>query len=335
MDLPVESQDALYRSLERMGAIERGERPPLVALPGGVSSLIVRVERARGPICVKQALPRLKVEQEWLAPVERNSAELAWFNAVAAIAPDAVPRIVGADAEARAFAMEYLAPERFANWKTQLLDGTIETATARRVGALLGTIHAATAAQPRLAAEFANDATFFAIRLEPYLLGAARAHPECRAQLQALVEVTARTRCVLVHGDVSPKNILIGARGPVLLDAECAWWGEPAFDLAFCLNHLLLKCLWRPAAAGQYLACFDALALTYFERVDWEPAAALEERCARLLPGLMLARIDGKSPVEYLTAAADKQRVRDFAVGRLLQPERRLASLRSAWAQRP
>jgi Ser/Thr protein kinase RdoA (MazF antagonist) len=100
-----------------------------------------------------------------------------------------------------------------------------------------------------------------------------------------------------VHGDVSPKNILVGPRGPVFLDAECAWYGDPAFDLAFCLNHLLLKCIWVPKAAEGFLACFRALSGAYLEKFS---PGNLEERAARLLPALHLARVDGKSPVEYL-----------------------------------
>jgi Ser/Thr protein kinase RdoA (MazF antagonist) len=98
--------------------------------------------------------------------------------------------------------------------------------------------------------EFATDAIFHAIRLEPYLLATARAHPDRAAALEKLAKTTARTKLTLVHGDVSPKNILIGPQGPVFIDAECAWFGDPAFDLAFCLNHLLLKCLWVPSAAN-------------------------------------------------------------------------------------
>ena len=111
---------------------------------------------------------------------------------------------------------------------------------------MLGKIHSHSARRPELAAEFDTDTIFFDIRLEPYLLATARRHPDLASRLEHLVDVTRSHRVALVHGDVSPKNILIGANGPVFLDAECAWWGDPAFDIAFCLNHLLLKCLWTP-----------------------------------------------------------------------------------------
>jgi hypothetical protein len=119
----------------------------------------------------------------------------------------------------------------------------------------------------------------------------------------------------------------------VLLDAECAWWGDPAFDLAFCLNHLLLKCLWTPGTGDGFLACFDALAGAYLAGVAWEPPAVLEARAAALLPGLLLARVDGKSPVEYITAEADREIVRRVARALLAAPVTRLGAVRAAWQE--
>jgi aminoglycoside phosphotransferase (APT) family kinase protein len=112
---------------------------------------------------------------------------------------------------------------------------------------------------------------------------------------------------VLVHGDFSPKNLLFGPRDRDL-DAECAWYGDPAFDLAFVLNHLLLKGAWQPQWRGRYIGAFTTLTAAYLAHVAWEPQAECEARAAALLPALMLARIDGKSPVEYLTEDSRKTR---------------------------
>ena len=117
----------------------------------------------------------------------------------------------------------------------------------------------------------------------------------------------------------------------MFLDAECAWYGDPAFDLAFCLNHMLLKCLWVPSVAAGFLGSYDALASAYLARVDWEAPDALEARAARLLPGLFLARVDGKSPVEYITAEADRNRVRRVAIPLINRPVDRLDDVRAAW----
>jgi aminoglycoside phosphotransferase (APT) family kinase protein len=130
---------------------------------------------------------------------------------------------------------------------------------------------------------------------------------------------------------VSPKNILCGPGGPVFLDAECAWYGDPAFDLAFVLNHLLLKGVWQPQWRIRYAQSFAALTTAYLANVTWEPPRALEMRTAALLPALMLARIDGKSPAEYVTTEDAKDEVRQFARARLAAPAERLATLAAQW----
>jgi len=328
-----EQAAALTAALRRMQLVAPGEVPSLFALTGGVSSIIALAHTARGPMCVKRALSKLKVSAEWFAPVERSRAEVAWMRIAGKVVPQAVPRILGEDEQSMAFAMEWLDPERYPVWKVQLRDGMADVGTARAVGAILGAVHRATAGESNVARNFANDEGFYAIRLEPYLEASARAHPNHADALHKLIAVTAATKHALVHGDVSPKNFLVGPVGPVLLDAECAWYGDPAFDLAFCLNHMLLKCRWRPVSTDAFLACFDALAGSYLLQVDWEPREALEQRTAHLLAGLMLGRIDGKSPVEYLTQAADRERVRRFALRHVAEPVSQLATLRTRWAR--
>jgi tRNA A-37 threonylcarbamoyl transferase component Bud32 len=314
-----------------MGLLAPGETPRLLALAGGVSSDILRADLVRGPVCIKRALPKLKVEADWDAPVERTRWEVEWMRTAAAIVPDAVPAILGEDLQHGMFAMAYLAADVHPVWKTQLRDGVVVPAFAAEVGRRIVRIHAHTAGDPRVKERFATDHIFSALRLEPYLSATARAHPDLAAQLEALVQVTGATRQALVHGDVSPKNILAGPRGPVFLDAECAWYGDPAFDLAFCLNHILLKCTWRPQWSEGYLQCFDALWRAYLPGVSWTPPAEVEARTARLLPGLFLARVDGKSPVEYITEDWQKERVRRVARALLAQPVERLDAIRTRW----
>jgi aminoglycoside phosphotransferase (APT) family kinase protein len=323
----------IITALRRLNLVDSGSEPPITALSGGVSSEIWRVELAQGPVCVKRALPQLKVEALWQAPVERNAYEQAWMETVATIYPHAVPRIIAHDRAAGLFVMSYLDPHQYPQWKARLRDGQADPAFAARVGTTVAGIHRATAGNEEIAKRFETDSIFYALRLEPYLVATGKQHPELDAVLQALVKTTANTRRALVHGDVSPKNILIGPQGPVFLDAECAWYGDPAFDLAFCLNHFLLKCLWVPRAARKFLDCFSAMAAAYRAAVTWEPKDELEGRVAQLLPGLFLARVDGKSPVEYLTAARDKDRVRRVAKALLAQSSARLEQVRAAWSK--
>lgn len=319
--------------LRRAGLIGLDDLPPMQPLTGGVSSDIWRVDLATGPVCVKRALARLRVRADWRAPVERSHYEAAWMRQAARVDPRSVPKLLFADAIAPALVMAWLDPADFRLWKAELRDGRVRSADAAAVGNRLVALHAASSHDPALAAAFATDTIFRAIRLEPYLLATGRVHPDLEPRLRRLAQRTAAVRRALVHGDVSPKNIVIGPEGPVFLDAECAWYGDPAFDLAFCLNHLLLKCLWNREAIPGLLDAFDALAEAYLAGVTFEPRAALEERAATLLPALLLARIDGKSPVEYITEEADRELVRRVARRLLTEAPVRLADVRRAWRE--
>ena len=319
------------QALRELGLASPG---PVVGVPltGGVSSDSWRIDTARGPVCAKRALAKLRVAADWRAPIERNRYEARWMRVANEAQPGSAPVVLGQHPELGVLVMDYLPPARYRLWKQMLREGEADTNTAEAVGRALGRIHAHSAARTELAREFDTDTIFFDIRLEPYLLATAQRHPHVAARLTRLVDVTRSHRIALVHGDVSPKNILIGPEGPVFLDAECAWWGDPAFDIAFCLNHMLLKCLWNPAATPAFLACFDALAHAYLHLVDWEPVEELEARAAALLPGLFLARVDGKSPVEYITEERQREQVRHAAIPLLTQPVARLAAVRAAWA---
>jgi aminoglycoside phosphotransferase (APT) family kinase protein len=321
---------ALAAALARMGLAGDGDDIAVTPLTGGVSSNVLAIEVAGRRFCLKQALPQLKVAKLWTAPIERVFGEIDWLKTVAAIEPTMVPKVLGVDRETGSFAMDFLDPADHPNWKARLLAGEVDPEIAARVGAGLGRIHRATAARPELAATFATDDNFHAIRLEPYLVETARVHPDRADFIGAVLETTRTTRLALVHGDVSPKNILIGRDGPVLLDAECAWWGDPAFDLAFCANHLLLKSVKLPARADALLLSFHRLVEAYSASIDWEPAEALEARAAALLACLLLARVDGKSPAEYLDDA-QCEAVRRTALRLIDARPTRLATIAAAF----
>ena len=317
--------------LRAQGLARPGDAVTWTSLTGGVSSDIWRVDLPDRTLCLKSALPQLKVTQQWNAPIERNAYEWAWIDFAARHCPDHVPRPVAADAQQGIFAMEFLDPECYPVWKTLLLDGVVESHVAVRVGTILARLHAASAHDAGIAQRFATDAIFHAIRIEPYLLATARRHADLGPALRELAERTAATRVALVHGDVSPKNILLGPRGPVFIDAECAWYGDPAFDAAFCLNHFLLKCLALPRRADGYMACYAAFADAYLAGVTWESRPGIEARIASLLPALFLARIDGKSPVEYITGERARTLVRETARAMIAKAPMRLCEISARW----
>jgi len=328
----IQKPDAeMIKSLLKAGLLEDLSNADFTPLTGGVSSDIWKVETEKQIFCVKRALPKLKVEANWFAPIERNLFEVTWYKVAGKIVPGSAPHIITHDEDIKLFAMQYLEPGDHMLWKSQLREGRADPANAAEVGRRLGRIHAGTAGDKTIEAQFPRTDIFQAIRLEPYLEATAMKHPNLKERLFALSRRTGETRLVMIHGDVSPKNILLGPDGPVFLDAECACIGDPAFDLAFCLNHFLLKCLWTPGARDGFLACFEAMVFGYLAEVTWEEPEVIEARAASLLPGLFLARVDGKSPVEYITGEADKDKVRHCSGTLLASPPTRLAQAVDAW----
>ncbi|MEO5899813.1 MAG: phosphotransferase [Ilumatobacteraceae bacterium] len=315
----------------RMGFV--AEPSSMHALTGGVSSDIWRVELGDRSIVVKRALAQLRVAGEWRAPLARTGAEVAWMRIAAGVRPGLTPEVLAVDRvddTIRAFAMPYLDPTDHPLWKAELRDGRADPCFAGEVGTAVAAIHAATANRDAVRSEFDDVAMFAALRLDPYLGTTAVAHPDRADVLNGLRATYLANRRVLVHGDVSPKNILVGPGGPVLLDAECATWGDPAFDPAFCCTHLLLKCRWNPGAAEALLDCALRFGDAYCRGVTWEQPSALEARCVHLVAGLLLARVDGLSPVEYLRDD-DRVAVRATARALLVEPPDTVVGLVGAW----
>ena len=294
----------------------------VTSLTGGVSSDIVRVRLADGrEVCAKRALAQLKVAAEWTAPLERNHYEADWLRRATAIVPGSAPSVLAEDRANGIVLLDYLPPEDYLLWKTELLAGRADPRVPGAVAEALGRIHAATLNDADVAAAFPTDHLIEALRLDPYLRHTASRHPDLASRILAVAETTARTKMALVHGDVSPKNILVAkADGhPVLLDAECAWYGDPAFDAAFCLNHLVLKSVHLPALRDELLRQAADFSATWLGHFPLSMRPAIDARVAALLPCLMLARIDGKSPVEYLDEA-NRQRVRNMAMPMIASP---------------
>ncbi len=291
--------------------------PVITPLEGGVSSDLWKIETSDRTFCVKGALAQLKVARQWRAPVSRNQVEYDYLQFAQRVCPGQVPRVIAHDDAAGLFAMEYLPPENHPVWKQELLAGRTDVEVAAAVGDLVGRLHAAsTVGENRV--RFATDANFDALRIEPFFRATAASHVSLSERFDQLAQRTARTHVAVAHGDVSPKNILLAPRGPVLLDAECAWFGDPAFDVAFCINHLLLKSIKLPGSSARLLDAACELAAAHSAHVSWEPAEAYAERVATLLPALALARVDGTSPVEYLD---ENQRELVRAVGRAMMRE--------------
>lgn len=316
--------------LQTHGVVDAGSEPTLTPMSGGVSSDIWLVDDGTRRVVVKTPLPALRVADDWQAPTERSRSEADWLAVVGDFLPGACPAVLAYDEVRHLLALEYLDPAQHRLWKQDLMEGRVDVEVAAAVGNRLGQIHRRSSASPGLAAKFATDHLFIALRLEPYFERLVDHHPQLAEPINKLVRRTLANQFALVHGDVSPKNILIGPDGPVFLDAETAWWGDPAFDVAFCLNHLLLKSLLPGHDLERHLKAVVAFATEYSAYVMWESPKLLESRVAGLLPALLLARVDGRSPVEYLDEQQRSQ-VRGFAVPLVLNPPADLSELIGLW----
>jgi aminoglycoside phosphotransferase (APT) family kinase protein len=322
----------ILEALRSVGLLAAGENARLRPLAGGVSSDVFRVDIEGGrALAVKRSIPRLRVAADWRAPVRRWAGEVRWLRLVRSLDARLAPAVLAEVPEAYVFAMAFLDPATHPVWKETLAAGHIDPAFAGAVGRDLARIHAHTAGRADIAADFADSDCFHALRVSPFLLFTAERHLDLAPRLRALAEDLGTRRTALMHGDISPKNILIGPQGPVFLDAECVAYGDPAFDLAFCLTHLLLKTVWLKPHAEALMAAFEAFRLTYAAGTDWEAPTALDRRAAALVSALLLARVDGKSPAPYLTDAADQGFVRETARRLLAAHDLDLAGLLSRW----
>ncbi|MHA4837466.1 phosphotransferase family protein [Sphingopyxis sp. MSC1_008] len=280
----------------------------LEPLTGGVSCDVWKVETPAGPIVVKRPLEQLRVAAEWHAPIERGQSEVRWLRRARGVDTRSAPEVL-AELPGYGFAMRFLpgAPV----WKDELMAGRVDAGFAAAVGRGIAAVHAATANNSADRDAFPNDAMFRALRVDPFLLFVADHDAELAPLLRALADDLSSRKIALVHGDVSPKNILVSSDGPVFLDAECAVYGDPAFDLAFCTTHLLLKAVWSGDARLTEAA--GALVAAYRIGIDWEDANAVLLRAGKLAAALLLARVEGKSPAPYLTDLEHQRIVRDQA----------------------
>lgn len=303
-----------FLGLLRRDGLVRSSGARLSALTGGVSSEIYRVEDGPEVFVVKRALAKLRVRADWRADPGRTRFERLYLETVGQICPGSVPRVM-AQGEGY-FAMEWLG-EGWANWKSRLLAGDARVEDAATAGALLGRIHRETAGRPDLEALFDSGKNFHQLRLDPFFLAVAAKHPVHRALIEHEVARLGAARECLVHGDFSPKNMLLSGSRLVVLDGEPACYGEAAFDLAFLLTHLLLKGLYHAPEDCGLAALFASASGAY--RQERRLAEAFATRTARLVLLLLLARVDGKSPVEYLTPAQEEA-LRRFVLPRLPDP---------------
>jgi 5-methylthioribose kinase len=296
-------------------------------LGGGVSNVVLLIE-APGPSglrwVIKQSLAKLRVKDDWRSARERIFREAECIQMLQPVLqPGSVPEVVHVDRKNFLFIMT-AAPLESCTWKSLLLSGNIDLSTAAEVGRLLALIIVASQRDSGFQRRFADQTVFDQLRLDPYYRTAARRQPDVAAKVGALMADSSKIRTALVHGDYSPKNILSPGQGIVLIDFEVVHWGDPAFDSGFLLNHLVLKAVRRPQLARHYLDAAGKFWSGLLDGLGPAGDAGFELMTVRHLGALMLARIDGKSPVEYIQKQEIQAQVRRLAKRILLEQPSRL-----------
>ncbi len=297
---------------------------PVITLGGGVSNTVLLVEDCA--LVLKQSLGKLRVDQDWFSDRRRIYREAAALRALAPhLPPRRLPQVLFEDRENCLFAMT-AAPPGARTWKSLLLDGDVRVETAAAIAGMLAAIIRASRQSSEWEEAFGDQTVFDELRLDPYYRTTAARHPDLAPHFDRLIRRCREQRCALVHGDWSPKNFLVSAEGITAIDFEVIHYGDPAFDTAFLLNHLVLKSFYRPDRAPRYREAAQVIWTTLIAALGpdsgWLEAATIEH-----LGGLLLARIDGKSPAEYIRSDDLRDRIRRHARRLILDPPARIAEV--------
>lgn len=312
--------------LRSRGMVSADEPATARRLAGGVSNEVWYIDRPAESFVLKQARPQLRTQDPWFSPVERIWRETdvlkacgEALRATADLAPQGlaaiVPDVLFEDRDRYCYAMTAAPPEH-RTWKTDLLAGTFDAAAAVAAGNLLGRLHVDSLRRTDVQAELVDRTFFRQLRIEPYFEFAALSHPDLAERFAELGRMALGPATGLVHADYSPKNLLVWDGGMMLVDFETGHRGDPAFDLGFFLTHLLLKCVYFAPHDDRVKACLTEFLAAYeatYAAAGVPLPAELLERTTEYLAGCLLARVDGKSKIDYLPQAPSRDRVRRLA----------------------
>lgn len=309
--------DNLSDYLEQQGQFDG----PFIVTPlaWGVSNAVFRVETFEGPFIVKQSRPQLRTKIDWFSDLERIYREQDVMELLDPLLPEAtVPRVLFADREHYVLAMTH-APLSAQVWKGLLLAGKVDWWVAERAGEILGQIHQQTAKHPICAKSLADKTYFDQLRIDPFYRGVQKRVPDVAGAIQPLIDQLLSITQALCHGDYSPKNILVHGSRFTLVDYETGHYGDPTFDLGFFLSHLLLKAIKRHPDDAGLVDLTRIFWASYRGTVTFCPFPELEERGIAHCGACLLARIDGTSPVDYLTEEREREAARKLGRGLLLE----------------
>ena len=309
----IDTSEAIIFYLSEHDLLMPGETPPVTYMDGGVSGVVALVDTRQRLLLVKQALAKLKVKADWKCDVRRIEVEHEALCLYASIVADCVPKPIMYDRE-NCIMIREAAPAYCDTWKKDLLQGRINHAIAEKAISSLAAVHQHTAVNHD-AFNYFNDQTFFdELRIKPYILHLLNKYPELTKQAEEQVSMLRENCIALIHGDYSPKNIIVDVDRIYIVDMEVACYSHPAFDLAFFMNHFFLKSIHMHEYKEEFLKTIRIMMNRYLSIATYCSSSDIESATVHLLGFMLLARIDGKSPVEYIVSDNEKQHVRNLGL---------------------
>jgi len=303
------NEDTVLPYLEARGVIQMGATVEI--LTGGVSNVVLGISDGNRDLVLKQALPELKVEGTWRADQRRAIVEANCMKLLHSITPLNVPELIDVDPEVFTLVLSR-APRSSTVWKSDLLEGRVDISVAEQLGEILAKWHNYSVAHPQVLIDYAEDTLFDQLRIDPFYRAIARVHSQIQPRMTQLINELEAKKTHLVHGDFSPKNILVDNHHAIVLDFEVAHTGNPVFDLAFLIAHLLCKSFYRTEVRNQIASAAQHFLTSYGATAEVDPHLGWH------VAAVALARVDGVSKVHYLDQAAQSQ-LRDHALALLLQ----------------
>ena len=306
MSIELLTQESVVPYLVEKGVIAATETVEVEVLTGGVSNVVLAITTQSKKLVLKQALAELKVAEKWEADQRRAIVEANAIALFHKLSPDQVPNLVFLDPQRFVLILDRV-PVGSTVWKSDLLDGVINPDVAGDLGTTLANWHNFGEKDEAARMQFMEDSLFDQLRIDPFYRFVAAKNENLKPIISKLIAELEGDKTTIVHGDFSPKNIMVGMDEKVyILDFEVTHVGNPVFDLAFLLAHLLCK-LFRtnePLEEKLLIACAERFVGAY------KKIRPISESLPLHTALIALARVEGKSPVNYLDESKQAQLVK-------------------------
>lgn len=303
MSVELLNPSTVVEYLTSKNVIQKNDNPQVEVLTGGVSNVVIAITTANQKLVLKQALAELAVSEKWEADqrraiVEANAIEL--FNK---LTPNQVPKLIFLDPDRFILVLERV-PVGSTVWKSDLLAGVINPDIGLKLGATLASWHNYGEKSAEAKLKFMEDSLFEQLRIDPFYRFVATKNPQIEVPIRKLINELEGDKTTVVHGDFSPKNIMVATNDDIyILDFEVTHVGNPVFDLAFLTAHLLCKFFRTDDRLHAKLLANTAISFLK----EYQTLRRISPSVTRHAALIALARVEGKSPVNYLSTDAQQK----------------------------